>query len=421
MANTLNLGTDGNWGVKKDSLLGYNSENGNFKPLPFDFTRASSATVVNKAGLIETVGSGEPRIDFLGNTKGALKLEPQRTNLITYSEAFDNAYWTKSGASVVSDAAISPDGSLNAFKLVESATNAVHRINSPFAGITTATPHTFKVYAKAGESSKIGFRENASTANYATFDLSLGTVLDSDGLTTSIKEVSNNWYEISYTFTSGSSEIMAIYVLSDSYTTGSPELAYLGDGSSGLYIYGAQLEQGSYATSYIPTQGSAVTRLADVCSQTPPDGIIGQTEGVLFFDGYYGDEVSEIYLFTQSSTGTGVSDSMYLQKSGASSLKFIGRDASATTQWDITGGSFSIGQKIKVAAAYKNNDVVLYINGLQIGADLVALIPTMSNVKIGGYPSQPSVSNYFLSKPVNDVKLYNTRLSNSELQQLTTI
>jgi hypothetical protein len=83
--------------------------------------------------------------------------------------------------------------------------------------------------------------------------------------------------------------------------------------------------------------------VAEVCIQTPPSGIIGQTEGTMYFDGYFGDEVTEIYLFTQSSTGIGVSDSMYLQKSGASSVKFIGRDAS--TQWDIIGGSFSIGQK----------------------------------------------------------------------------
>ena len=76
MANTLNLG-DGNWATKEDLLLGYNSENNNYKPLPFDFTRASSATRVNKDGLIETVGGGKARIDFKDDSKGALLLEPQ--------------------------------------------------------------------------------------------------------------------------------------------------------------------------------------------------------------------------------------------------------------------------------------------------------------------------------------------------------
>jgi hypothetical protein len=85
MAATLKLG-DRKWATKEGSLLAYNDENNNYKPLPFDFTRASSATRVNKQGLIETVASGVPRIDFT-DANGALKLEPQRTNLITQSES----------------------------------------------------------------------------------------------------------------------------------------------------------------------------------------------------------------------------------------------------------------------------------------------------------------------------------------------
>ena len=82
MANTLELG-NGKWATGKDTVLAFNDENNNFKPLPFSFSRASSCTVVNKDGLIETVGSGEPRIDFKDNTKGALLLEPTRSNVIT--------------------------------------------------------------------------------------------------------------------------------------------------------------------------------------------------------------------------------------------------------------------------------------------------------------------------------------------------
>ena len=118
MANTLKFG-NGEWYGKKDTILAYNDENSNYKPLPFDFSRASNATVINKDGLIEEVGSGQPRIDYLGNTKGALKLEPQRTNILTQSQAFDNAYWSKSGASVTGGfASPSADSPLGAFKLV---------------------------------------------------------------------------------------------------------------------------------------------------------------------------------------------------------------------------------------------------------------------------------------------------------------
>jgi len=102
MANTVKFGS-GNWAAKKDSILAYNDENANFKPLPFTTSRASTATRINKAGLIEKVENGIARVDYLGNTKGALLTEPQSTNLIQYSEAFGQSYWTKSGASIEGD------------------------------------------------------------------------------------------------------------------------------------------------------------------------------------------------------------------------------------------------------------------------------------------------------------------------------
>ena len=90
MSKTFQSG-NGEWAVGKETALAYNDENSNFKPLPFTFDRGSIGTVVNKQGLIETVGIDEPRIDFLNNTKGHLLLEPSRQNLITYSEDFSNA------------------------------------------------------------------------------------------------------------------------------------------------------------------------------------------------------------------------------------------------------------------------------------------------------------------------------------------
>ena len=117
MSNTLKFG-NGEWYGKKDTILAYNDENSNFKPLPFSFDRASSATVINKDGLIETVGSGEPRIDYKDDSKGALLLEPSRSNLITYSEDFDNAWinqlWSKQNINLTSNYELSPSGLLNA-------------------------------------------------------------------------------------------------------------------------------------------------------------------------------------------------------------------------------------------------------------------------------------------------------------------
>ena len=117
MATTFKFG-NGNWAVKEDYALAYNDENGNFKPLPFDFTRASTATRVNKDGLIENVPSGKPRIDFLDNTSGHLLLEPSRTNMLQDSEDFTNStYWLLSSMTVTSNNTTSPYGTQTADKI----------------------------------------------------------------------------------------------------------------------------------------------------------------------------------------------------------------------------------------------------------------------------------------------------------------
>jgi hypothetical protein len=116
MANTLELG-NGKWATGKDTVLAFNDQNNNFKPLPFSFSRDTSGTVVNKDGLIETVGSGEPRIDFKDNTKGALLLEPTRSNLVYPSDIGTPT----SGFGVKNY--LAPDGTISAFKVQPNSTS----------------------------------------------------------------------------------------------------------------------------------------------------------------------------------------------------------------------------------------------------------------------------------------------------------
>ena len=111
------------WATKKGSTLAYNSENNNYKPLPFNFERDSIATRVNKEGLIEVVGRDIPRIDYTDSTEGSLLLEPQSTNLLTYSEDFSQSIWVKNSTGTGTNPTLdfgytSPDGSLNATKII---------------------------------------------------------------------------------------------------------------------------------------------------------------------------------------------------------------------------------------------------------------------------------------------------------------
>jgi len=409
MANTLKLGA-GKWATGTDTVLAFNDENNNIKPLPFDFSRASSATVVNQSGLIETVGSGEPRIDFLGNTKGALLLEPQRSNLITYSEDFQSA-WTKSGTSVVSGF-ISPDGTNNAFKLVESSVNQAHTITGNTASVTSGATTTKSIFVKPNGRRWILLLDIHKPSSRAWFDLELGVVgsLQPNAISSKIEKLSNGYFRCSTTSVVGStaSKLRMDIVEDNGLTTG-----YQGNGTSGVYIYGAQLEQGSYATSYIPTSGSAVTRVAETSSQTTPDGVIGQTEGTVYLD-FTVDTISaqtnNPVLWYMKDGGIG---ERYIELYSNGSLVYLENNGSTIA--NITKTGLTVGRH-KCVIAYKNNDMVFYVDGVQVGSDVSG---TPSGFSTFGL--QYHQSFYTGQQKVNQVKLYNTRLSNAELAALTTI
>jgi hypothetical protein len=172
-------------------------------------------------------------------------------------------------------------------------------------------------------------------------------------------------------------------------------------------IWGAQSEELSYATSYIPTLGSSVTRNADACSLTNVADRIGQTEGVVYMDfvAQRTDGVSQSHFWLGAS---GSEIGLY----GGSQFIFY---SSGGVQ--INGGNIVNGQRYKVAFGYKANDYVAYINGTQVGTDTSATVPTMSALVLNSYFDGTELQK----KDINDFKLYNTKLSNSELAALTTI
>ena len=402
--NTLKFG-NGEWYGKKDTILAYNDENSNFKPLPFSFDRDTLATRVNKDGLIETVGSGEPRIDYKDDSKGALLLEPSRSNLIQHSEAFDSSYWIKDGTVVTSNSVISPNGSLNADLLT--ANNGSH-INV-YKGIpTSSNNYTYSVFLKKGNTNiiqpyifevGIGFK-TISTIN---FDNETATITVGD---VSLEKYSNGWFKVSMTLDLTSAVGFTFGIFTESTI-----------GTRNVYAWGAQLEQGSYATSYIPTQGGAVTRVADSCEQTPPSGIIGQTEGTVLFDYIPFDvsvSTSEDTIPLAISNNGSPSNAIFLNDyNGSLDLNI---NLGGVNQAKIQFSSLVAEQRFKIGFAYSLNDLVLYVNGIQIGIDTSLSLPTCNEIKLNGFTSNVHINKI----NVNDLKLYNTRLSNAELQALTT-
>jgi hypothetical protein len=235
------------------------------------FTRASTGTFVGSNGLIQTAASGAARFDHNPTTLESLGLlvEEARTNTLTYSNEFTNAAWSKSNSTITPNSALAPDGTFTASKLVEDTATANHVIGR---GVIQNTYKTATVYAKAAERSWVAlyyFDTARGVAAAAIFNLSNGTISRSPNCDSSIESLANGWYRLRMgrQANSGAAFYMSILqgdVVPDySGTT----YSYTGNGSSGILIWGAQVEDSvSFPTSYIPTTTATVTRAADVAT-----------------------------------------------------------------------------------------------------------------------------------------------------------
>ena len=406
MANTLKFG-NGTWATKKGSTLAYNDENDRFKPLPFTTTRASGATRVNKEGLIEVVGNDRPRIDYTDSADGALLLEPSSTNLITYSEDFSNASWTITGATITSNSIISPDGTLNATKLVENSSNSQHKVQETTNSITAGNV-VYSQFIKKGERNKVLLELGGGGGGYAKFNLELGIVISENNLNATITEFSNNWYRCSVSFTStGTSVYLGTYILDDTET-----FSYQGDGTSGVYLYGAQLEEGSYPTSYIPTNGTAVTRAAETANGAGNSEVFNDSEGVLFanISALANDGNGQIRINEQ-----GVLNSVIMEfRDSGTTLRTYIFDGNATNQF-LSETDINPNDNIKIALKYKQNDCSLYLNGFVRATDAIATMP--SNLNTLSF-DQGDGANPFYGK-TKQLAYYNTVLTDLELETLT--
>ena len=250
----------------------------------FDFTRASIATRVNADGLIETVASGVPRLDYpilngVVQSCPALLLEPARTNELLYSQELDNAWWAKTDVSISANSIASPDGSLTADLITESATTGLHRV---YRTLTPNGNNSFSFFVKSNGVRWIVLAAGNTTnfGVHTSFDIQNGVVGTSLIGTSKIENYGNGWYRcIVSGLANGGATSLNLYLCD-----GDNVISYTGDGTSGVYAWGGQLELGSYATSYIPTSGSTVTRNQDIFTRDGIGSLINSTEGVLFVE-----------------------------------------------------------------------------------------------------------------------------------------
>ena len=377
MLETLKFGK-GNWANKTDSTLAYSDQYGNFQAIPFDFTRATTATRVNKQGLIESVNDGIARIDYSDSTQGALLLEPERTNLIINSEDFSASSWTKTGtASVTNNTTISPDGTQNADTLNLLSGNFFYQ---PVVGVGT---FTMSCYVKVPS---------------GTLDFKMQTFSSTDGAIQSpLFVATTEWQRFEHTVT--------VTVNSSFYPI---QVSSLVGGD--FEIYGGQVEQSSYATSYIPTNGATATRNGEFASNSNILSSMGQTEGTIFIDVISAEKDTEILSFNRSSQ-----NAFFLYTNASNNYRVSSYlDGTVRANTLISGN-----QRIKIAIAYEDNNQRLYVNGVLIQTYTDSWTPNQSMYRIffnqGGYVAAKGKSN------ISALQVFKTSLTDAQLQTLTTI
>ena len=229
-----------------------------------DFTvvRNSSKTRVNSLGLIETLAINVIAPDYTDGGCPLLLPESQATNLVNYSEDIGNTGWSTTRTNIDTNAINAPDGNLTANKAIASTANSTHRVDNVIS-LTSANVYTFSIFAKKGEYKGISIQigNTSIQTNFSEFDLVNKVSNDNGTAVSAITEFSNDWLRCQVTMPSGADDRIIIGI-NNVYQN----QIFTGDLTSGLFLWGAQLEESSNASSYIKTTEFSATRFADVVS-----------------------------------------------------------------------------------------------------------------------------------------------------------
>jgi len=395
----------------------------------FTVTRNTAARRFDSAGLVASVASGIPRLDYYtsGGVTGcpALLVEPAATNTALQSAGFElSGTWVPTNISVTTgttSAFTAPDGSTDADLLADNSTNGRHRVQQNLLSFTSGTTYTFSVFVKKNSSNRF-LLINANTAFNSVAVLSLDTlaITNISGSGASVENYGNGWYRFSIRGTASATTAGGtVFVQMQDAAT---DTTYIGNGSS-FYLWGAQLETGSVATSYIPTTTGTATRNADVINVTGAvSGCIGQTEGTIYAEvDSRNQQTGRIVSFQIA--GTAVSGQVRIDTVGAS-LRCRLVNASGTDIYNQTiAPAMSVGIN-KMAFAFNSaaSGLVVALNGSIVDAR-TASASTVHNATQLTIGAQDSIAGFgsFFNDRIRAVALYTTRLTNAQLAALTTL
>ncbi len=416
-------------GTNKSSILNYPTirptldlDFANSKTLDsrITFTRSSGGSYVGPDGLIKYAGVNEARFDHDPTTGESLGLliEESRTNLITYSEDFSNAVWNSSNITIIpnTSSTISPDGNYNAEAITHNSQSSAIFSSFSFSSGSTVT---VSVFVKKNTSDFFRFEVNNSpniwfnlnTGKVASISVGSGNLVYSSS---SITTYPNGWYRCSatYTTTTITSSIFSLYFTNSDGNRSSVN-------SSGS-LWGAQVEQGAFPTSYIPTVAATRTRTADSASITGRNfsSFYRQDEGTLFasarVNALGGPGFPGIAYVDDGTLNNAMG--FYVSDAGDDKIGAEGYVSSVPQYPFVSISAASPAQLFKVISTYKVNDFsAAFSMGGTVGTDTSGSVPTVNRLLIGSLRGDV----FKLNGPVSRITYYPKKLPNAQLQALT--
>tara|TARA_R110002073_G_scaffold10812_1_gene50816 strand:+ start:292 stop:1521 length:1230 start_codon:yes stop_codon:yes gene_type:complete len=380
----------------------------------FTTTRNTVATRVNENGLIEEVAVNVPRLDYSDGACPSLLLEPQRLNYVTQSETF-TGYWGLQGASLIADNNVkNPTGNTFSNILNTTSTGTFKSINKGESSAWDSKTLTVSCFAKKKTNDFIYFHNIGSVSGSPSVFFNIGSgTLGSVGDSWSnvkIENYGNDWYRCSAKITFGA-DTNYIYISNSDGNSNTTSTV-----GSQTYLWGTQVEEGNYATSYIKTEGTVITRAADTASGSGNSTVINSTEGVLYFEGNAFSSTGSSGLISLNVGTTDLNNRVTIELDGANvKARFI----IGGTSLGIFNYATDITQVLKIAVKYKANDFALWVNGAErvpITSGNSFSANTLSELDFNrGDGGEPFIGN------TNDLRVYATALSDEELITLTTI
>lgn len=414
------------WECSADGYIPYAPHNTASCSLVLDFTNGAAldsrvtftrttgasnpATYVNSSGVVTSATNNQPRFDYDPVTlacKGLL-IEEARTNILTYSSDFSTS-WVLSGATINSTATTAPDGTLTATKLIEDSGTSTHQIQQTNVFVADGVTRSWSLYVKQGERRYVAFSNGtlfSNSSNTLIFDTQVGAWTygtPATGAFLTTQNAGNGWWRIAFNSASTSASYDNVLIGLCNGPSDYTAATYTGDGTSGVYIWGAQLEAGAFATSYIPTTTAALTRNADVATMTGTNfsDWFNASEGTFVADAYVPAVTGINAVFMARDNATANNRFHIYNQNGSQTFQI----RSASTVVMLQSKNWGA----KNAAAYKLDNSAFTVDAQSVSVDTSCAMPTSISELVFG-PNNGVFRKFYY---------YPQRLTNAEVQAIS--